>query len=53
MESVKGKQFLNITYLSLLFGATAVTAVFGTVIAPLKSMYASLKLDKLDFNIEV
>ena len=53
MKPVKDRQFLNITYLSSLFGATAATAMFETVIAPLTSMYASLKLHKLDFNIEV
>ena len=53
MKPVKDRQFLNITYLSSLFGATAATAMFETVIATLTSMYASLKLHKLDFNIEV
>ena len=42
MQSVKGAQFLNITFLFVLCTAAAVAAVFGTVIVPLTSMNASL-----------
>ena len=38
MQLVNGAQFFNITFLLVLFTA----AVFGTVIVPLTSMYASL-----------
>ena len=39
MQSVKGAQFLNTTFLSALFAsvAVAVAAVFGTVTVPLKA----------------
>ena len=39
MQSVKGGQFLNITFLSGLFAsvAVAVAAMFGTVTVPLKA----------------
>ena len=40
MQSVNGAQFLIITFF-LLFGFAAVP-VFGTVIVPLTSMYATL-----------
>ena len=40
MMLVNGAQFLNITFLLALFGATAV--VDATVIIPLTSTYASL-----------
>ena len=40
MQSVNGAQFLNITFLFLLFGAVAVAiAVFGFVIVPLTCMH--------------
>ena len=42
MESVNGAQFLNITFLFLLFGAEASASVFGTVIASLTIMYVTL-----------
>ena len=42
MQSVKVAQFLNITFLFVLFTAAPVTAVFGTVIVSLTSMYESL-----------
>ena len=42
MKSVKGAQFLNITFLLVLFTATSADGEFGTVIVPLTSMYASL-----------
>ena len=41
MQSVNGAQFLNITFLFLLFGAAPVPVLL-TVIAPLTGMYASL-----------
>ena len=41
MKLVNGAQFLNITFLSALFGAAAVP-VFATVIVPLTSTYESL-----------
>ena len=42
MQLVSGAQFLNITFLLLLFTAVTAAVVFGTVIVPLTSMYASL-----------
>ena len=42
MQSVKGAQFLNITFLLVLFTAAPAAALFGTVIVPLTSMHASL-----------
>ena len=40
MQSVNGAQFLNITFLFLLFGAVVVAiAVFGFVIIPLTCMH--------------
>ena len=41
MQLVNGAQFLNITFVFLLFG-TAAAPVFWTVIVPLTCMYASL-----------
>ena len=41
MQSVNQAQLLNITFLFILLGATALP-VFVIVIVPLKSMYASL-----------
>ena len=38
---VNGSQFLNVTFLFLLF-QTAAVPVFGTVIVPLTCIYASL-----------
>ena len=52
MQLVNGTEFLNITFLSALFGAAAVP-VSETVIAPLTSIYASLWSHKLGLNIEV
>ena len=52
MQLVNGVKFLNITFLSVLFGAAAVP-VFTTVIDPLTSIYASLQSHKLDLNIEI
>ena len=42
MQSVKGGQFLNITFILGLFTAASAAAVFGTGIVPLTSMYTSL-----------
>ena len=42
MQSLNGAQFLNVTFLLVLFAVTPAAAVFRTVIAPLTSMYASL-----------
>ena len=42
MQSVKGAQILNITFLFVLFTAVPAAAVFVTVIVALASMYASL-----------
>ena len=41
MQSVNGTQLLNTTFLFLLLGTPAVP-MFGTVIVPITSMYASL-----------
>ena len=42
MQSLKGMQFLNITFLFVSFTAAPAATVFETVIVPLTSMYASL-----------
>ena len=42
MQSVKGAQFLNITFLLVFFTAAPAAALFGTVIVPLTSVHASL-----------
>ena len=42
MQLINGGQFLNITFLLALFASASVDAVFGTVIVPLTSIYASL-----------
>ena len=42
MQLVNGAQFLNITFLLVLFAAAAAEAVLLTVIFPLTSIYASL-----------
>ena len=42
MQLVNGAQFLNITFLLVLFTAAPVAALFGTVIVHLISVYASL-----------
>ena len=42
MQSVKGAKCLNITFLFVLFTHVPAASVFGTVIVPLTSMYASL-----------
>ena len=52
MQVINGAQFLNITFLFLLFGDAAVP-VFVTVIVPLTCMYASLQSHKFDLIIEV
>ena len=53
MQLVNGAQFLNITFLLVLFAAAAVTAVLLTVIFPLTSIYVSLQSRKLDLSIVV
>ena len=50
MQLVNGAQFLNITFLSLLFGAAAVPVLL-TVIFPLTSMYASIFYSKFRWLI--
>ena len=42
MQLVNGAQFLNITFLLVLFAAAPSAAVLLTVIFPLTSIYASL-----------
>ena len=42
MQSLNEEQFLNVTFLLVLFAAATTGAVFRTVIVPLTSMYASL-----------
>ena len=42
MQLVNGAQFLNITFLLILFTVAPAAVVFGTVTVPLKSMYPSL-----------
>ena len=43
MQSVKGAEFLYITFLLVLFTAAPAAAVFETVMVPLTRMYASHK----------
>ena len=43
MQSVKGAQIINITFLLILFTAPPTAAVKGTGIVPLASMYESLR----------
>ena len=52
MQVINGVQFLNITFLFLLFGDAAVP-VFATVLVPLTCMYASLQSHNFDLIIEV
>ena len=42
MQLINGAQFLNATFLFLLFGAEYCAAMFVTSIVPLTCMYASL-----------
>ena len=42
MQTANGAQFLNITFLLVLFTTAPAAAVFGTVIVPLTSMHALL-----------
>ena len=42
MQLKNGAQFLNITFLLVLFALASKTAVFGTVMVPLTNTYASL-----------
>ena len=42
MQSVKGAQLLNITFLFVFFTSAPAAVVFGTVTAPLTNMYESL-----------
>ena len=53
MQLVNGAQFLNITFLLVLFAVAPSEAVLLTVIVPLTRIYASLSSHKLDFNIAV
>ena len=53
MQSVNGAQFLNITFLLVLFASTLAAAVLLTDIFPLTSVYASLQSHKLDLNVDV
>ena len=53
MQSVNGAQFLNITFLLVLFASTLAAAVLLTDIFPLTSLYASLQSHKLDLNVDV
>ena len=50
MQSVNGAQFLNISFLLPLFATAGGATMFGTDIVPLKSIYVSLEVHKLDFN---
>ena len=53
MQLVNGAQFLNMTYLLVLFTGAASAAMFGTIMVALASMYASLWSHKSDLVIEV
>ena len=52
MQLVNGAEFLDITFLLVLFAA-APEAVVLTVIFPLTSIYASLESHKLDLSMAV
>ena len=51
MQLVNGAQFLNITFLLVLFALASAAAVLLTVIVPLTWIYASLLSHKLDYSI--
>ena len=53
MQLVNGAQFLNITFLLVLFAAAPAPAVLLTDIFPLTSIYASLLSHRLDLSIAV
>ena len=53
IQLVNGAQFLNITFLLILFAATPAAAVLVTLIVPLTRIDASLQSHKLDFNTVV
>ena len=53
MQLVNGAQFLNITFLLVLFASASEATVLLTVIVSLTRIYASLYSHKLDFNIIV
>ena len=53
MQLVNGAQFLNITFLLVLFAPASAAAVLLTVTFSLKSISASLLSRKLDFKIVV
>ena len=52
MQLVNGAQFLNVSFLFLLFGYSSCVAVLRTFIIPLKYIYAPLQSHKFDFIIE-
>ena len=52
MQSVDGAQFLNITFLLVLFASASAAAVLLTDTFPLASIYASLQSHKLDLSID-
>ena len=53
MQLVNGAQFLNITFLLVLFATAPAADVLSTIIVPLTRMYASLYSHKLDFSVAV
>ena len=53
MQLINGAQFLNVTYLFLLFAAAPCAAEFETCMVPLTCIYASLDSHKFDLIIEV
>ena len=53
MYLVNEAQFLNITFLLVLFASASTSAVLLTVIVLFTRIYASLESQKLDFNIVV
>ena len=53
MQLVNGAQFLNITFLPMLFAAAPAPALLLMAIFPSASIYASLKSHKLDLRIAV
>ena len=53
MYLVNEAQFLNITFLLVLFASASTSAVLLTVIVLFTRIYASLESHKLDFNIVV
>ena len=53
MQLVNGAQFLNVSFLFLLFGYSSCVAVLRTFLIPLKYIYAPFQSHRFDFITEV